>query len=809
MSESPSPTPMANPSQAPSTVPDLLPGEIVNNEGIFEEIAFSALSLSGTLYVTNYRLLFIPTIQNRPKPQKISVPLLALLSIEKIGGQRTSRNPSSYYLKVNLKDTRILNIYTGSHNHVRSKLFSSIDNSLRIIPDQPFCFSYHQAIYLAKQTTPTDQDEIDWFQCLFSVEYPLMGVLPPESHDIESDAHAWRLTNINNDFSLSKTYPPFLCVPCSVSDEDLKEIAKFRGNGRIPVLSYAHISGKTVCRSAQPKAGLTSKRNDKDENLLKAISQSHADHAWQQLLDVLHQSNHPSDESESESHQQVVEHHEEEAPKNETECVPQPVHKPVNLLPNPYTINKIRMSLNLSRRKSLPVPPRSVSFSTNERRHSMLPSVAESDETKEPSSSISVSTPAPSTVATPHTTSLENQREEQYVEGETSHPSERSVDSPPPSSTVPLSEQGEEDKDEQTAEHEELKTQSVTPQPENEDVKTESEDQTTSLQERASPSEKSSRNVFLDHGKPMLIIDARPFAAAFGNAIVNGGWEKGKNHPFASCSFLNIDNIHEMRKSMRGLTTACRNLFRDDSKPENFAEEVRASKWSYHVNLILTSARSLVEALSAHHILIHCTDGWDRTPALTSLISILSNPYFRTIHGFLTLIDREWCLFGHRFGSRTGFKRNAKGVVDPNQISPTFVQFLDCVFQILMVCPTEFEFTERTLRFIARHTTSGLFGNFLSDTYKEMADKAYPKKTESIFNHIRQNLPRFTNPTFIPSQFTLHPSLDSFYVWPLYFPHHWKLLVPTFLAPPLIPDQVARLIPPYALERMRENQPHS
>ena len=32
-----------------------------------------------------------------------------------------------------------------------------------------------------------------------------------------------------------------------------------------------------------------------------------------------------------------------------------------------------------------------------------------------------------------------------------------------------------------------------------------------------------------------------------------------------------------------------------------------------------------------HSVLVHCTDGWDRTPQITSLAQILLDPYYRTI----------------------------------------------------------------------------------------------------------------------------------------------------------------------------------
>ena len=34
-------------------------------------------------------------------------------------------------------------------------------------------------------------------------------------------------------------------------------------------------------------------------------------------------------------------------------------------------------------------------------------------------------------------------------------------------------------------------------------------------------------------------------------------------------------------------------------------------------------------------MLVHCSDGWDRTAQTCALISLLIDPYYRTLHGFM------------------------------------------------------------------------------------------------------------------------------------------------------------------------------
>lgn len=66
-----------------------------------------------------------------------------------------------------------------------------------------------------------------------------------------------------------------------------------------------------------------------------------------------------------------------------------------------------------------------------------------------------------------------------------------------------------------------------------------------------------------------------------------------------------------------------------------------------NVNLIVQTI------ISAHqNVMIHCSDGWDRTSQLSSLSMLLLDPYYRTLKGFIVLIEKEWLSFGHMFATR-------------------------------------------------------------------------------------------------------------------------------------------------------------
>ena len=94
------------------------------------------------------------------------------------------------------------------------------------------------------------------------------------------------------------------------------------------------------------------------------------------------------------------------------------------------------------------------------------------------------------------------------------------------------------------------------------------------------------------------------------------------------------------------------------------------------------------------NVLIHCSDGWDRTPQISALAQIILDSYYRTIEGLAVLIEKEWLSFGHKFHDRIGHGQdNHLG----HEISPIFLQFLDAVWQITQQAPRAFEFNERLL----------------------------------------------------------------------------------------------------------------
>ncbi len=104
----------------------------------------------------------------------------------------------------------------------------------------------------------------------------------------------------------------------------------------------------------------------------------------------------------------------------------------------------------------------------------------------------------------------------------------------------------------------------------------------------------------------------------------------------------------------------------------------------------------------------------DRTAQLTSLSQLMIDPYYRTIEGFLTLMQKEWCSFGHKFEDRLGTRRSHH-----KEVSPVCLQFLDCVWQLQRQFPTAFEYSGQFVTFISQCMYSGLFLNFRRNSERD------------------------------------------------------------------------------------------
>lgn len=74
----------------------------------------------------------------------------------------------------------------------------------------------------------------------------------------------------------------------------------------------------------------------------------------------------------------------------------------------------------------------------------------------------------------------------------------------------------------------------------------------------------------------------------------------------------------------------------------SFLSGLESSGWLKHIKSILDTSRFIAQAVSSGQtVLVHCSDGWDRTAQVCSIASILLDPYYRTIEGYQVKLERE------------------------------------------------------------------------------------------------------------------------------------------------------------------------
>lgn len=275
--------------------------------------------------------------------------------------------------------------------------------------------------------------------------------------------------------------------------------------------------------------------------------------------------------------------------------------------------------------------------------------------------------------------------------------------------------------------------------------------------------------------RKLYIADARPRKNALANGAMGGGSESSANYSQSEIVFFGIDNIHAMRESLArlrdyvdthgakssdgmssflrhgGWTWGGGNLSSMSASVSTLGD----SGWLIHVQSVLAGSAWIAArvALESATVLVHCSDGWDRTTQLVSLASLLLDPYYRTFKGFQALVEKDWLAFGHPFSDRLGlptvsgsesipeFTRQAStGSISSspsrqssssymssqstsshaqNNCSPIFLQWVDCISQLLRMYPFAFEFSSVFLVDLLDCVLSCRFGNFFCNSEKE------------------------------------------------------------------------------------------
>ncbi|XP_041359915.1 myotubularin-related protein 2-like [Gigantopelta aegis] len=241
----------------------------------------------------------------------------------------------------------------------------------------------------------------------------------------------------------------------------------------------------------------------------------------------------------------------------------------------------------------------------------------------------------------------------------------------------------------------------------------------------------------------LFIMDARPSVNAVANKARGGGYENEDAYQNAELIFLDIHNIHVMRESLRKLKEFCFPQL-DEA---HWYSNIDSTHWLEHIKQIIAGAVRIADKVETNKtsVLVHCSDGWDRTAQLTSLAMLMLDPYYRTLNGFQVLIEKEWTTMGHKFAQRVGHGEDKHADADR---SPVFLQFIDCVWQMTKQFPNAFEFNEHFLVTILDHLYSCLFGTFLCNSEQQRIKEKVKENTVSLWSFIGCQQEEFTNPLY-------------------------------------------------------------
>ncbi|KAJ9442916.1 Phosphatidylinositol-3-phosphatase myotubularin-1 [Diplonema papillatum] len=517
----------------------------------------------------------------------------------------------------------------------------------------------------------------------------------------------WRLSDVNVGFGVCGTYPELLAVPHEASDELLRQAAPFRARSRFPVLSYrCKETGATISRCSQPLVGVLSKRNRADEKLVHLISHSVKKAAAAPPNNNSSSSSggggNPNNNSSSSNHHHHHHRGAPPAPADAKPAKPAPAQKHA----------KPAAAANAADQ-----PPRFTLFTRG--------SASEKSKVQ------------PKPVAEPP----------------------RAADPEGPGAAEPGG----------------RRPAALLP----------------SLSGGAAFGGGQKDGYFADvHGNQsraiardslFYIMDLRPRGNALANQIAKGGGHETSNYANSKVLFCGIQNIHAVQDSMQRVQRGAKyhsgrisSLLRDDSDSDDGADsvhrpghliekvsrELQCSKdtgpdevrWVQLLRSIIAASLEIANLIREHQssVLVHCSDGWDRTPQVTALSQILLDPHSRTIDGFFTLIEKEWVAGGHQFSTRcngikvtspasqglnnhqldtgsenelccatvlhNGKLRPAIGGAPGPGISPTFVQWLTCVAQLVDQHPRAFMFSKRLLWVLAESHASGRHFSFLCNS---------------------------------------------------------------------------------------------
>ncbi|XP_032244876.1 LOW QUALITY PROTEIN: myotubularin-related protein 9-like [Phoca vitulina] len=256
-----------------------------------------------------------------------------------------------------------------------------------------------------------------------------------------------------------------------------------------------------------------------------------------------------------------------------------------------------------------------------------------------------------------------------------------------------------------------------------------------------------------------FVLDTRSAQAAKQARVTGGGTEAKAAYPGWKRRHRPLERGWPLQESFVRLVEACGDL---EQSTDCWLSQLEACHWLAHVKEALSTACLAAQGVGREGacVLVHGAEGTDSTLLVTSLAQLILDPSSRTRAGFQELVEREWIQAGHPFQLR--WAHSAFSHARPKHEAPTFLLFLDCVWQLGRQFPLSLEFGEGLLLALFEHAYASPFGTFLCSSEKERCLCEVRTRTHSLWSGLNQpkEQRKLRNSLYVPNPLAIWPSVE-------------------------------------------------